>query len=263
MKTRFQNTAGILLLVFSLTACSLGATPAPAPVETGAAPVIPLPTAQPSNPCANEYFPVKEGATYAYSSSGSPSGPYSFTRTISNVRADGFTLKTQFKKMEVVQEWSCTPQGLTASQMSATDATSILAFEKFTNLTASNVSGVILPPVITPGAEWTYALDIHGVEAKEVNPAEMSGRVAITYTAGNKEKVSVPAGEFEAVAIEVSTVIDFTVTAGGNVIAQLTLDSTYTLWYAPGVGWVKSNGYGKFGGQEYFETIVLDSYTIP
>ncbi len=265
MKNHLSKTAGILLLVFSLSACSLGSgSPTAVPTDAGAGPVIPLPTAKPGDPCANEYFPVKQGATYAYSSTGSPSGPYTFSRAITNARADGFTLVTQFKDKEIVQEWACKPEGLIPSQLGATDATSILAFEKFTDLTASNISGFVMPPAITPGAEWTYALDIQGTEANSVSaiPSIMTGRVAMTFIAGNKESVTVPAGTFEALAVEVSTVIDFDVTTGANVVS-LTLDSTYTVWYAPGVGWVKSNGYGKLGGQEYFETIVLTSYSIP
>lgn len=264
MKNGFTKIASAILLVTTLTACGLGVeTPTAVPVDPGAEPVVVLPTAQPSDPCANEYMPVKNNATYTYSSAGSPSGPYTFTRTITNVRADGFTLNSNIKNQELAQEWFCKPEGLVPGQLGATDATSMLAFEKFTDLKASNVSGAFLPPAITPGMEWTHAMDIQGIEkTKDGAPASMTGRVAITYTAGNKESVTVPAGTFEAIAIEVSTVIDFDVTTQSNVIT-LTIDSTYTVWYAPGVGWVKSNGYGKLGGQDYVETIVLESYTIP
>jgi hypothetical protein len=261
MKKELLRTTSLILLVVSLTACGT-ATPEPTalPVDPGGGAIA---TAQPGDPCANEYFPVKNNATYTYSSTGSPSGSYSFTRTITNVRADGFTLDTKFKNQDVLQEWSCKPEGLVPTQLGATDATSILAFEKFTGLTAANVTGLVIPPAITPGAEWNYALDISGTEkVKEGNAATMTGRVAINYIAGNRESVTVPAGTFDAIAIEVNTVIDFNVVSGGNVI-KLSVDSTYTIWYAPGVGWVKSNGYGKLGGQDYVETIVLDSYTIP
>jgi len=260
MKKELFKTASIILLVVTLTACGTTPTPTALPVDPG---VVVIPTAQPGDPCANEYFPVKNNATYSYSSTGSPSGPYSFTRTITNVRTDGFTIDTKFKNQDVLQEWSCKAEGLVPTQLGTTDATSILAFEKFTNLTAANVTGFVIPPAITPGAEWNYALDIQGTEkVKEGNPATMTGRVSINYIAGNKESVTVPAGTFDAIAIEVNTVIDFNVVAGANVI-KLSVDSTYTIWYAPGVGWVKSNGYGKLGGQDYVETIVLDSYTIP
>jgi hypothetical protein len=263
MKNGLHKIAGAILLVFTLTACGLGAAPTAVPVDPAATPVAALPTAKPSDPCANEYFPVKNNVTYNYSSTGSPSGPYSFTVATSNVRADGFSLTSKFKKLELLQEWACKPEGLVATQLGATDATSILAFEKFTDLKASNISGIILPAAITPGLEWVHALDIQGTEkVLEGTPSTMTGRVATTYTAGNKESVTVPAGTFDAIAIEVNTVIDFHVTKQGNTI-NLTVDSTYTVWYAPGVGWVKSSGYGKLGGQEYFETIVLDSYNIP
>jgi hypothetical protein len=265
MKNGLHKIASALLLVFTLTACGLGAKPTATPVvDLATSPAVVLPTAQFSDPCANQYFPVKNNATYTYSSTGSPSGPYTFTSTVSNVRADGFTLTTRFKELELPQEWACKPEGLVAMQLGANDATSILAFEKFTDLSASNISGVILPVAITPGQEWAYALDIQGTEKPKNGaiPSTMTGRVASTYIVGKTESITVPAGTFDAIAIEVSTVIDFNVTNTGNTVS-LTVDSTYTLWYAPGVGWVKSSGYGKLGGQEYFETIVLDSYNIP
>jgi hypothetical protein len=258
MKKELIKTASIIFLVVSLTACGKGPEPTAPPVDPG---VVIIPTAQPGDPCANEYIPVKNNTIYNYSSTGSPSGSYSFTRTITNVRADGFTVDTKFKNQDLPQEWSCKPEGLVPTQLGATDATSILAFEKFTNLTAANITGFVMPPAVTPGAEWNYALDIQGTEkVQEGNPATMTGRVAINYVAGNKESVTVPAGTFDAIAIEVSTVIDFNVVSGSNTV-KLSLDSTYTVWYAPGVGWVKSNGYGKLSGQDYVETIVLESYT--
>jgi hypothetical protein len=259
MKKELLKTASILLLVVSLTACGKAPEPTDLPINPGA---VVIPTAQPGDPCANEYFPVKNNTTYNYSSTGSPSGAYSFTRTVTNVRADGFSLNTKYKNQEILQEWSCKPEGFVPTQLGATDATSILAFEKFTNLTAANITGFVMPPSVTPGAEWNYALDIQGIEkVKEGTPATMTGRVSINYIAGNRESVTVPAGTFDAIAIEVSTVIDFNVVSGSNVV-KLSVDSTYTVWYAPGIGWVKSNGYGKLGGQDYVETIVLESYTI-
>jgi hypothetical protein len=264
MKNVFRVTASAVLLITTLAACGLGGeTPTSVPVDPGVSPVVVLPTAQPGDLCANEYFPVKNNASWTYSSTGSPSGPYTFTDTVTNVRADGFTISAQSKDQTYTQEWNCKPEGLVAIQLSANNATSILAFEKFTDLQASNITGVILPPSITPGAEWSYALDIQGLEkVKEGTPATMTGRVSVTYIAGNKETVTVPAGTFEAIAIEVSTVIDFNVVTQSNTV-KLSVDSTYTIWYAPGIGWVKSSGYGKLGGQDYVETIMLESYNIP
>ena len=260
MKKELIKTASIILLVVSLTACGKQPEPTALPIDPG---VVLIATAQPGDPCANEYIPVRNNATYTYSSTGSPSGSYSFTRTVTNVRIDGFTVNTKFKNQDVLQEWSCKSEGLVPTQLGATDATSILAFEKFVDLTATNIMGFVMPPAVSSGAEWNYALDIQGTEkVKEGTPAAMTGRVSINYLAGNRESITVPAGTFDALSIEVSTVIDFNVVSGSNVIT-LSVDSTYTVWYAPGVGWIKSNGYGKLGGQDYVETIVLESYTIP
>lgn len=260
MKREYVRIASIILMIVSLAACGKSVEPTQAPVDPGN---VVLPTAQPGDPCANEYFPIKNEATYTYSSTGSPSGPYSFFRTINNIRADGFTIVTNYKNQNLVQEWSCKSEGLVPTQLGATDVTSILAFEKFTNLTGTNIIGFVFPPVISPGAEWTYALDIQGTEkVLEGSPAFMTGRVSFSYVTGNKESVTVPAGTFDAISIEVSTVIDFNIDSGGT-IATLSIDSTYNIWYAPGIGWVKSNGYGKLGGQDYVETIVLESYKIP
>jgi len=265
MKNVFRIFASAVLLATILSACGQGGeTPTAAPpVDPGAGPVVILPSAQPSDPCANEYFPVRNNATWNYSSTGSPSGPYQFTNTVTNVRADGFTLNYQFGTLTHTQEWACTSEGLIAQQLGPSNATSILAFQKFVNLQATNVSGVVIPPSIVTGAEWSHAADIQGIQNLPGGAtASMTARLAASYTAGNKETITVPAGTFEAIAVEVSTVIDFTVVTPSNTV-NLSVDSTYTLWYAPGVGLVKSSGYGKLGGQDYVETIVLESYSIP
>jgi hypothetical protein len=260
MRKELLKTISILILISSLTACNKPVEPNATPVDPGSGP---LPTPKPRKLCANEYFPVKNKSTFAYSSTGGPSGPYSFTRTFSNKRADGFTINTRYKNKKIVQDWSCKPEGLVPNIIGATDKISMLAFEKFTDLSTSNITGYVMPPAIVPGTEWSYALDIQGKErVKEGTPASMTGRISVNYSAGNKEKVTVPAGSFDAIAIEVNTRIDFKMDSGGNVVT-LSMDSTYTAWYAPGIGWVKSSGYGKLGGQDYVETIVLESYNIP
>ena len=266
MKNVIRTLALAAVLALSLAACGLGGgTPTPAPVaaDPGVSQPVVLPTAAPSDPCANEYFPVKLNATWSYSSSGSPSGPYQLFDTITEVRPDGFTLNSQFRKNPRIQPWSCRSEGLAATQLAINNATSILAFEKFSDLTSSNVSGVNIPVTIAPGMEWAYAFDIAGTEMRQGVPGgAMTGRIASTYLAGNKESVTVPAGTFEAIPIQVDTVIDFSVASQSGPVS-LTLTSSYTYWYAAGIGWVKASGSGRLGGQEYFETIQLDAYTIP
>jgi hypothetical protein len=67
-----------------------------------------------------------------------------------------------------------------------------------------------------PGDTWTWEPDPAGAAPRKT-----------TYTLGKEEEVEVPAGKFKALRVE--SELDL----GGNVIKG-------TLWYAPGVGLVKS-----------------------
>src|SRR5512140_775170 len=70
-----------------------------------------------TGPCANDYYPVVQGATWTYKSTGSPAGDYESTDTISSVKSDGFTLTSKFGDQTRTQDWNCTEQGLVALQL--------------------------------------------------------------------------------------------------------------------------------------------------
>jgi hypothetical protein len=270
MKNGFRQFAGLmLLLAFILAACGSQATPTAVP-PVAVDPTQPVAVAQPTSAgvpdaCGNSYYPVKNKANYAYSSSGSPAGTFSFRNTIGDASPAGFTITTKYRKLIIPQTWTCKPEGLLASGLGFTDAASALAFDRFTNITATNITGVSLPANLSPGMEWTYATDLQGTEkVAEGQPAgTMTGHVDITFKAIKMENVVVPAGTFDAIAIEVHNVSQFNIVSGTGETQKISVDSVYTFWYAPGVGWIKSNGTGTLNGQEYYETIVLDSYKVP
>lgn len=267
MKNGYRQIAGVILLAFILAACGSQGTPTVPPVAVEPTqPVAVQPTAgAASEVCGNLYYPVKNKASYNYSSSDSPAGAFSFRNNITEASPAGFTLTTRYRKLSIVQTWSCKPEGLVASIPGFTDAASTLAFERFTNITASNVTGVNLPANLAPGMEWKYALDMQGTEkVAQGQPAgTMTGHVDISYKALQVESVTVPAGTFDAIAIEVQTVSEFNIVSATGEAQKISIDSVYTYWYAPGIGWIKSNGSGTLNGQEYYETIVLNSYKVP
>jgi hypothetical protein len=84
-----------------------------------------------------------------------------------------------------------------------------------------------------PGDTWTYEPDAAGGPPRKT-----------TYTLGKEEDVEVPAGKFKALRVESEQVL------GDNVYKS-------TLWYAPGVGLLKS--VNNIGGTE--RTQVLKSFT--
>src|SRR5215217_227494 len=143
-KTALRKS-GILLLIVIVTACSKAeATPtlAPAATQGNASTQAPLATEASTSTeapvtsgsgmpvagagqCANAYYPVREGATWTYSSTGGPTGGYGFTDTITSVRDDGFTLTTKFDELTRTQEWGCQPEGLVALQLGGTSTATL------------------------------------------------------------------------------------------------------------------------------------------
>src|SRR6185503_15452140 len=102
-KSAYRNFS-LLLLIVSMTACSMSVTrqtsePVPTqPVVDTKPPATDIPSpaetsvGTPSGLCANPYYPVREGATWTYASTGGPTGGYDFTDRITAVTDDGFTL---------------------------------------------------------------------------------------------------------------------------------------------------------------------------
>lgn len=265
MKQVIRVLAGASIAVFTLTACGFGAAPAPtATLLPGQTPVVVLPTAAPGDPCQNEYFPVRAGATWTYASSGSPSGAFSFRKMVGEVQPGQFGVSTDVNGKNLRENWQCRPEGLVAQSMVLMDATSLLALNKFTEMQVSNVSGLNLPPAITAGAAWSISYDVQGTEKDQTGAviSTMTGQVIISFTATGKESVTVPAGNFDAMAISMGTVINFVITQAGGTV-NLNATSNYTIWLAPGVGWVKSSGTGTLGSSDYFETIELQAFSIP
>jgi hypothetical protein len=261
MKNAYQAITLAFVFVAFLTACGTGVTPTPAAVETATSAPVVLPTAAPSAPCANAYYPVVANTRWAYSSTGSPSGPYEFVERVNEVRPDGFTLTSQFRKIPSSVEWSCRPEGLVPLNMVVDNATSILAFQKLTDVKVTNITGSVIPPDITSGMKWNYAIDVEATQKSQSGVASpVTGHIAAAYTAGNTESITVPAGTYDTIAVSVKMTIDFVV-KGPNGDSKINLKSEYTYWYAAGVGWVKATGNGNLGGQQYFETLVLTTFS--
>jgi hypothetical protein len=212
--------------------------------------------------CANAYYPVREGATWAYSSSGGPAGGYSFTDTITSVRQDGFTLTTQFNELTRTQEWGCSPEGLVALQLGGTSAVALNNDNMQVSFDVNNVSGVTFPAQIQPGNTWQHALEFTAKMTVAGQGMDASGDAKSSFQAMDYESVTVPAGTFDALKIHIDTTININGNFNG-VNFPVTVSSPYDYWFVQGVGWVKAVGTGNVSGQSFSETIELQSYNIP
>lgn len=269
---------GWLWVIVLITACSSpGGSPtaeatdptASAPGES-AATEQPLPTYDPPatienipspepGVCDNAYYPVREGSQWSYQSTGSPAGAYSFTDTITDLEADGFTLTSQFDGLTRTQAWACRPEGLVALQFGGGALTSQnLALQVETE----NASGVTYPTEIAAGDQWEYALDFTGTMDIAGNAGAAQGNVRNDFQALGVESVTVPAGTFSAMKIQVDTTLDISVSFQG-INVPVAFSGSYTYWFVEGVGWVKAEGSGDMGGQAFTETIVVQWFNIP
>jgi hypothetical protein len=265
---------GLLLVLIFIIACSSSggsptqqaSSPTEAPISTEISSQPEEATAPSGNTpaavtglCINAYYPVREGSTWSYQSTGSSAGTYSFTDTITSIRGDGFTLTSQFDQLTRTQEWACGPEGLVALQLGGGALTSQnMKLEIETQTT----SGVSYPTNITVGDQWDYALDFTGKMDLAGSSGEAQGSDKSHFTALGMENVTVPAGTFNAMKIQVDTILDIGVTVQGLSV-PVTFSSSYIYWFVQDTGWVKASGTGSIGGEAFVETIELQWYNLP
>jgi hypothetical protein len=227
-----------------------GPSPTPAPAATPAPPE-PAPAA---GPCQNPYYPVVAGASWTYQMSG-PGGD-TFTRSIVNVRENGFDDQDVFSAGVTRRgSWECREGNLIS--LTPASGPSVAAAGMQMNATVESNTGITFPADPRPGMEWRQNLVLVGRFEREGTSMEARSVMDLSCKAVGMERVSVPAGEFEALRVDCTTQLDISI----SVPLAMNLSTTVTgsAWYAPGVGWVKSRDSGEMGVTE----VVLLSYTIP
>jgi uncharacterized protein DUF3108 len=278
-KDKFKGILSLLLTIIFMAACSSPSTVSPteplstetqAPQATPTEPATqpPATSAGSSTPtpkaglCANTYYPVREGSTWTYKSTGGPTGEYSFTDTITSVRADGFTLSSQFGELTRTQEWACKPEGLVALQLGGTSAATLNSNNMQLNLEVKNVSGVTYPSEINVGDQWQHNLDFEGKMTVANQEGTATGNAQTNFKALGNESVTVPAGTFDALKIQIDTTLNINVSVQ-SISVPVIFSGSYTYWFVKDVGWVKASGTGSVSGTSFSETLELQSYNIP
>ena len=272
---KFYTVFSSLLILLILAACS---TPSIPPqntqsietaqvISTGSA-VVPTATPEVSTPsaeqglCTNLYYPVRQGATWTYKSTGGPAGEYSFTDTITAVRDDGFALSTQIGDLTRTQEWTCTASGLAALQLGGAPAAMLNSQNIQLNLDITNATGVTFPAQINPGDQWQQTMDVTGNVTMMNEEAAAAGNAQMNFSAVGNESVTVPAGTFDALKVNVDVTLNVDATYEG-ITLPVSFSGNYTYWFAPSVGWVRSSGTGNVLGSSFSDTTELQSYNIP
>lgn len=182
-----------------------------------------------TSPCANRFYPVKNGLKHNYRNS-IGGGDTAQTMEYTDGAAE-FTEVTTLKGVNVRHVWTCTDEGLTAASYGSG------AQMGSTKIEPKHVSGVTLPKEsdLQIGKTWQTVYTATGT-------SEL-GAIDSRVTINNKivaldDEVKTPAGTFKAVKIEMD--IDSEMTFGGKKMPVPVIKSA--AWFAPEVGMVKSTG---------------------
>lgn len=212
--------------------------------------------------CDNEYYPVVDGATWNYQGTSSETDDYTFSNTITAVRDDGFSILVEFDDVTLNQEWACTPDGILALDMGGGTAGTLATSDVNLVMDTQNASGITYPNNISPGDTWTHSLDYTGTMDFNGETIDVNGDTVYESTAIGIESITVPAGTFDAMKIDIITTININMNMGGSEI-PVTFSSTSTSWFVKDVGWIKSDSASEFSGFSFTDSLELASYSIP
>ena len=270
MKNKYVYLLGIIALLLAIMACSVFgggdnvSTEEPGSSESGNETSEPTeePPVAVSSLCDNEYYPVVEGGTWSYYGTSTATEDYTFSNTITSVRSDGFTVTVEFDDLTLVQEMACLPEGILALNAGGGPAGTLNTSGVSLEMDTQNASGITFPKDIQPGDTWTHTLDYTGTMEIAGQTVNVTGNTVYNYTAVETESVTVQAGTFDAMKVEIVTTVTIISDIQGSSV-PVTFSSTSTSWYAQGVGWVKSDSVSEFGGITSTDLVELTSYNIP
>jgi len=217
---RIRFGVALVLALAGIVALATGCTP----TESAA------PGAAPTGACAHPYFPVRKGATWVYQTRDAGRT----VDTVSDVRPDGFTLARKLGDARSNERWTCTAAGLRRADQLPQD---LLAGSYDTRWNTERLEGLDLARALAPRAHWRLELVVR-TSTRAPGAAEWQRRMTSDhfFLAGATERVTVPAGTFDAVPVRETITRSLERPTGDNP-APTTIETT--TWWARGVGWIK------------------------
>jgi len=212
--------------------------------------------------CNNPYIPIKTGSTWTYRSTGGPDGDFTYTKTITETHPDHFIVDYQFSNSSRSQEWICDTEGIRSLKPGDETTASLTAQEIAAEFTTQEALGYIFPKLITPGMQWQYGLKMQGPPLSNDPNTLSTGTYTVTVQEFGVDTVTTPAGTFNTVKFQASTIVNITADFEGVQI-PVAINSSSVIWYSPNVGFVKSVEGSDFSGTAYTATTELQSYFIP
>jgi hypothetical protein len=254
MKSKKFNALIIAAALITIAACQSssqsngqGATDTPQ-AQSSSAPVA-------TGPCINAYLPVVEGATWTSSGSTDVGGPFTRTTTITDVGTDAFLAEWSMDPLSGVVTWTCTPDGLLEDQSNGGVFSSVLSGPDATiKIESVSNTGITVPVSIQAGDTWSQINVLTGSSTEGVS---LNGTLTLEFSAVGMESVTVPAGTFDAMKVNVHATAEYTQQGFTSTIVYDGTD-----WLVEGVGRVQSIGEMSTPMAFTYEAH-LDSYSIP
>lgn len=208
------------------------------------------PPAATASACDLPYFPVREGLERKYRTEhkggGFPTTEYA--ETYVNVSADSFTQRMTFPELTMETGWKCTSEGILSLEFASFNFSQRSAGFKFEVVERE---GVTYPSKERwrAGESWSSRYVVRAQPTAGPGGAvlgEGRGTVEVSSRVVGDEKVTVPAGAFDALKVETTISMNLNVQAGGASMPFKTSIKNET-WFAEGTGLVKSTASGDMG----------------
>ncbi|MBM4425365.1 MAG: hypothetical protein FJ030_18635 [Chloroflexi bacterium] len=224
------------------------APPLPATADTASS--YPSQTA-----CEHPYFPLRQGATWAYSVDG-----FQYTWVVNGVSGDLNSATAEvsmvFDSGAVNYIWTCTPEGVTYFQSGSVVTEGVT----IANFVVSDQTGNSIPAAdrLTPDAAWASGYTMQYTVQGEGFSSDVTMVVSESNTVGEGQRLDTGAGSFDVIPVITNASYTTTMTFGGTTTTTPS-SSIYTTYFGYGVGMIRSDS--NFNGVA--STTELISYSIP
>ena len=193
--------------------------------------------------CDQPFSPVRPGWEWQYRVTGDNPTTYSVRRT--NISDYGFTAIQQNAQSKGETKFRCTPEGFVPIDFGGSGPTQAGAGGAGVDLdvVVKSVRGVQVADFDKweVGQRWSYMLELGGTAKQGPVRFNVEGSVESSYRVIAQETITVPAGRFSSLKVQVTTNIKV-VGKAGPLSIPFNQSSESTVWFAEGVGMVKTVG---------------------
>jgi hypothetical protein len=203
--------------------------------------------------CDHPYFPLRQGATWNYSSSDGFGFNWAVTSVTGDQNSAVAAVSMAFEGGSLNFDWSCDSEGILFYLLGSIATEELGTFASF-EVTSHSGASLISPQNFQEGASWnneytmSYQIGVEGFSTAFTNTVQE------THTAGSPTTLTTGVGTFDAIPVTSSSS-----STTSSDFGSFTFGWTSTCWFGYGVGLLRCES----SGEGVSSTMELTSYTIP